>query len=275
MEDLETRMHKAMTADKDALGASLKDPSGKVVMALLSNPNITEDHLYVLAKRRDLPGDVLEAIGGRKFSAEGQRVKLALVNNPRTPRRVALGFLRSIELRDVAFVTRNKMLPTELRQAAEGMLKDRIPTLPLGIKVTLARQVSEEVIKALLMFDDGQLIKACFENPWMNEAVVLWALNHRGIPAAVVGFIASSPKWSVNYRVRFALARNPHTPIDKAAGFVRGMKSMDLRYLFNDPAVPVDVKVQVEIVLEGKGEPIHPPREGGRVIGIREEDTED
>lgn len=271
MEDLEARIQNALTAGKDALGASLRDPSGKVVMALLSNPNITDDHLYVLAKRRDLPGDILAVIGGRKFTAHGHKVILALVNNPRTPRRIALGFLRSLELRDVAFVTRNKMLPTELRQAAEGMLKEKIPTMPLGIKVTLARLVSEEVIKALLMEQDPQLIKACFENPMMNEAVVLWALNHRGIPASVVGFIAASPKWSVNYRVRFALARNALTPVDKAVGFVRNMKSMDLRYLFNDPAVPADVKVQIEMALEMKGEPIHPPREGGRVIGIWEE----
>lgn len=272
MDKLEARIQKAQSADKDAVGAMLRDPSEKVVMALLSNLNITEDHLYILAKRRDLPGDILGGIGGRKFSAHGYKVKLALVNNPRTPRRVALGFLRSLELRDMAFVTRNNMLPTELRQAAAGMLKEKLPTLPLGIKITLARQVSEEVVKTLLVEEDAQLIKACFENPRMNEAVVLWAVNHRGVPAVVVGFIAHSPKWSANYRVRYALIRNALTPVDRAVEFVQKMKSTDLRYLFNDPAVPVAVKVQVEIELEKKGERLSPPSESGRIVGIADED---
>jgi hypothetical protein len=272
MEKLEERIQKAMAADRDAVGALLRDPSDKVVMALLSNPNITEDHLCILARRRDLPGDVLGAVGGRKFSAQGYKVKLALINNPRTPRTAALGFLRSLELRDVAFTTRNKALPTELRQAAEGMLKEKLPTMPLGIKITLARLVSEEVVKTLLMEEDPQLVKACFENPRMNEAVVLWAVNHRVTPARVLEFISASQKWSASYRVRFALVRNALTPVEKAIDFVQKMKSTDLRYLYNDPAVPASVKVQVEIELEKKGERLTPPSEGGRIIGIADED---
>ncbi|HLB24840.1 MAG TPA: hypothetical protein VJM83_00780, partial [Nitrospirota bacterium] len=182
----------------------LRDPSEQVVMALLSNLNITDEHLLVLAKRRDISGRALEAIGGRKFSDEGYVVKLALVNNPKTPRRTALGFLRYLKLRDMAFVTRNKMLPTELRQAAEGMLREKLPTLPPGLKITVARMVSEGLIKVLLMEQDGQVIKACFENPRMSEAVVFWALNHASTPAGTVRAIAFQPKWSANNRVRFA-----------------------------------------------------------------------
>lgn len=268
MEPLDSRINKATAAGPDAIGPMLKDPSDKVILALIDNPHITEDQLLVLAKRRDLAGEVLGILAARKFSAEGYKVKLALVNNPKTPRRTALSVVRGLAVRDMAFVTRNKMLPTELRQAAEGMLKEKIPTLPMGIKVTLSRQVSEEVLKEMLKDGTPQLIRACFENPLMRESVLVWALNHDTVPAAVVEFIAGSSRWSAAPNVKYALARNRKTPIGDSIRVVREMKSQDQRTLYNDPAVPANVKVQIEIELEKKGQPLSPPAESGRVIGI-------
>lgn len=268
MEKLDARIQRAMSAGRDEIRALLNDPSDRVALALLSNTGITEDDLLVLARRRDLPGDVLGGIAGRKFTADGYKVKVALVNNPRTPRRTALGMLRDMRLSEMAFVTRNKQLPTELRQAAEGILKEKLPTLPVGIRVGLARQVSEDVVKAMLLDGNPLLIKACFENPRMKEAVVIWAVNHKNIPAGVIEHISNDAKWSSNYSVRFAILRNPHTPVDRSMEFARGLKSMDQRFLYNDPSVPAVVKVELEVELERKGEPLSPPKESGRVIGI-------
>ena len=271
MEPLDSRIHNAIAAGPDAIGPMLRDPSDKVILALIDNPHITEDQLLILAKRRDLPGEILGILSARKFSVEGYKVKLALVNNPKTPRRTALSIVRGLAVRDMAFVTRNKMLPTELRQAAEGMLKERIPSLPMGIKVTLSRQVSEEVLKVMLKDGTPQLIRACFENPMMRESVLVWALNHETVPAAVIEFIAASPKWSAPPNVKYALVRNSNTPIGDAIRFAREMKSQDQRMLYNDPTVPVNVKVQIEIELEKKGLPLSPPSESGRIICIPED----
>ena len=254
----------------------LKDPSGKVALALLANPNITEEELIALARRRNISGEVLGSIAGMKVAAKEYRLAAVLANNPRTPRRVALGLIRRLRLGDMASVTQNKLLPTELRQAAEGILRDKLPSIPLGVRISLARQVSEEVLKTLLLDDTPQLVKACFENPRMKEAVVVWAVNNEKAPGGVIGFIADSPKWSAYHHVRFALLRNRRTPIVRALGLVSGLKAADLRFLYNDPSVPVAVKVQIEIELERKSEPLSPPREAGRVIVLRDEqDDED
>ncbi|MHB8174061.1 MAG: hypothetical protein ACYDFU_06330 [Nitrospirota bacterium] len=203
---------------------------------------------------------------------EDYRVKLALVTNPKTPRRMALGFLKDLRLRDLGFVARNRAIPTELRQAAEGMIREKLPSLPPGIKISLARQVSEEVVKALLVEGNPFVVKACFENPLMNEAVALWAVNHKKTPLATIESISKHPKWSVRKSVRFALARNPHTPIGRAIEFVHGMVVSDQRFLYNDPSVPAAVKVQVEIELERKGQPLFPPNDAGRIISMPEEE---
>lgn len=276
MESLDTRIKKAMTGPREVIRGMLKDPSDKVALALLSNPNITEEELIALARRRNISGEVLGSIAGMKVAAKEYRLAAVLANNPRTPRRVALGLIRRLRLGDMASVTQNKLLPTELRQAAEGILRDKLPSIPLGVKISLARQVSEEVLKTLLLDDTPQLVKACFENPRMKEAVVVWAVNNEKAPGGVIGFIADSPKWSANHHVRFALLRNRRTPIARALGLVSGLKAADLRFLYNDPSVPVAVKVQIEVELERKSEPFSPPREAGRVIVLRDEqDDED
>jgi len=268
MDSVEARVKRAMTADGPVIRGMLRDPSDKVVMALLSNRNITEDELVVLARRRDLGSEVLGVIAGMKAAVKEYRLLSVLVNNPKTPRRAALGLIRRLRLRDMAFVTQNKALPTELRQAAEGVLKDKLPSVPLGVKVGLARQVSDELLKTLLLEDEPIQLKACFENPRMKEAVVIWALNHGRVPSAVVDFIAVHPKWSSYYTVRFALIRNRHTPLEKSLAFAVDMKSMDQRFLYNDPSVPAAVKAHIQIELERKGQPLYPPREEGRTVGI-------
>jgi len=275
MEHLDARIRKAMTSEREALRGMLRDPSEKVVIALLSNGNITEQELIVLARRRDLSSDTLGAIAGMKAASKEYRLANVLVNNPRTPRRMALSLLRKLRIRDMAFVTRNKSLPTELRQAAEGIVKDKLPTIPLGVRVGLARQVSEELIKVMLLDRDQQQMRACFENPRMKEAVVLWAVNHEAVSPEVIAYISGHPKWAACYSVRFAMARNRYAPIERVIGFVAGLKAMDQRFLYNDPSVPVSVKVQIEIELERKGQPLYPPREEGRIIGIPDEDDAD
>ncbi len=180
--------------------------------------------------------------------------RLALVTGPKTPRRVALSLLKDIRPLDLARITRNTALPAEVRRAAEGVLAARLHSLPSGVKLTLARLVSEDVLKALILESDAMLVKACFENPCMKEAVALWALNHAGIPACVVEYIAGSPRWSVLYPVRMAMLRNRHTPVEKALDIVQGMKSQDLRFLYAEDSVSMPVKVQIEVELERRGQ---------------------
>ncbi|HEY3347013.1 MAG TPA: hypothetical protein VGK71_05265 [Nitrospirota bacterium] len=206
---------------------------------------------------------------------EEYRTALALVNNPRTPRRTALGLIRQLRPRDMAFLTRNKAVPTEIRQACEALLREKMQGMPLGVKITLARMVSEDVVKSMLLNDEPNLIKACFENPALKETTVIWLLNHRGIPARVIAFIAGHPKWSAQYHVRFALVRNSHTPFERASEFVHCLKGNDLRFLYNDPTVAVALKVEIEINLERKGQPLAPPRDEGRVIGMPEDAGDD
>jgi len=273
MDAVEKRVKRAMTGSREEIWPLLRDSSEKVLVALLSNRNITDEEVVVLARRRNVSGEVLGMIAGRKRSPREYEIHAALVNNPKTPRRVALGILRRLRLKDLAFVTQNKMLPTELRQAAEGIMKDKLPSVPLGVRVSLARQVSEEVIKQMLFDDTPQQVKACFENPRMKEMVVVWAVNHKRVPAGVIEFISDHPRWSSNYSVKFALLRNAHTPADRAVRFVKGLKANDLRFLYNDPSVPVYVKVEIEIQLEKKEQPLYPPREEGRPVGIRDEDV--
>ena len=54
MDEIEKRVRDALDANTDGIGKFLKDPSDKVILSLLANRNINEEHLVVLAKTKAL-----------------------------------------------------------------------------------------------------------------------------------------------------------------------------------------------------------------------------
>jgi hypothetical protein len=56
--------------------------------------NLSEDLALALVKRRDLSSEVLERLGKSVAAMKSRKLRLAVVRHPKTPRHVALLFLR-------------------------------------------------------------------------------------------------------------------------------------------------------------------------------------
>ena len=57
---------------------------------------MNEDAALSLLKRADLPTDVLEQLGKNRSVLKSRKVKLALVEHPKTPRHVSLPLVRQL-----------------------------------------------------------------------------------------------------------------------------------------------------------------------------------
>ena len=95
---------------------------------------------------------------------------------------------------------------------AEEVILTRVPHLPVGEKLTLARRGPSRVAGAILAEGHAQAIKLALANAFLTEAQVLKVLAKPGVPERVVAAIAQHSKWSCQYNVRVALVRNAHTP---------------------------------------------------------------
>src|SRR6202451_4180937 len=212
-DELSTRMHNAQSAPKEDLQSLIHESDEETLLALLENPHIEEPHISQMLERLDLSANVLTAIAekGKWTASEGVRLRLA--RHPRTPRRFAMALLRQLYLFDLVRLSLLPSTPAEIRRIAEELMITRVPQLPVGQKLTLARRGPARVVGALLAEGHPQATKLGLANAFLTESQVLKVLAKSGVPERVVAAIAQHPKWSCQYNIRLGLLRNAHTPV--------------------------------------------------------------
>jgi hypothetical protein len=243
------RAQHAHFAPKEDLQALIHETEEETLLALLENPLLEEPHISQMLERLDLSATVLTAIAreGKWTASEGVRLRLA--RHPRTPRRFAMALLRQLYLFDLVRVSLLPSTPAEIRRVAEELMVTRAPQLPIGQKLTLARRGPSRVVGALLAEGHPQAVKLALANVFLTESQVLKVLAKSGVPERVVAAIAQHPRWAVQYNVRVALLRNPHTPIPVVLAFLPNLTLRDLKDLAELEGVSPHVRryIQKEI----------------------------
>jgi hypothetical protein len=211
------------------LDTLIHEGDAEVLLALLENPNMQEPQVSRLLERLDLSAELLESVAkeGKWSSSESVRIRLA--RHPHTPRRVALSMLRQLFLFDLVRVSLLPSAPADIRRAAEELIIARVPHLPIGEKLTLARRGPARVAGAVLAEGHPQAVKLALANSFLTESQVLKILAKLELPERVVVAIAQHPKWSVQYNVRVALVRHPHTPVPALLEFLPDLTLGDLQ----------------------------------------------
>src|SRR5437773_1869589 len=252
MPDLKNKdRERALIATGEELAGLVHHPSAEVLLALLENPALDETQVCLLLERKDLPGEILEEIARRKALLKSYRVKRSLAFHPRAPRLISLRLLRDLYLMDLVQVAILPGVSAELKRSAEDQLLARLPQLPLGQKITLARRGPARVAGALLAEGHAQVISIVLDNPYMTEAQILRALSREKLPVAVIPAIVRHHKWSITYNVRLALVRHPSAPLATILSYLPELTVSDLREL----AAPGLVRKALPKYLQAKGHP--------------------
>ena len=207
------RLHWALTAGKEELFQAVTDPSMELLKALLNNPQLDENHLLALLKRRDLSGELLNMIYKLSLATDNHELKVALVHNPATPPHITLALLPHLylfELVEICYLT--NMTPDQ-KVAAERAIIQRLPTTPLGNKITLARRSTPAVVEALLKEGDPRLMEACLANPYLKEGAIFCYLNGPNTTPDGISAVARHPRWKGRVNLQLAILRNPKTPV--------------------------------------------------------------
>ena len=209
----------------------LRDDSPDSLRELAQSPTLNEEQLILLLARKDLPGELIEEIAQRKPLLRSYTVKKALVLHPHTPRIVSLRMLRDLYLMDLVQLTLTPGALAELKRNAEEQLIARLPQLPLGQKVTLARRGPGRVAGALLAEGHEQVLSIVLDNTNLTEAHVLKALSRPKITPRVVEAVSRHAKWSHSYNVRLALVRQPSTTLSTVLAYLPELTVSDLKEL--------------------------------------------
>jgi len=238
--------HRAPAATGEELAALLHSDDEQVLLALLKNPAIAETDVAVLLARKSLLAAVIEEICNRREWFKTYALKKALACHPHTPRLVSLRLLKELYLMDLVQIALLPGVSVELKRNAEDQLATRLPQLPLGQKITLARRGPARVAGLLLAEGHPLVVPVALDNSHLTAAQILKVLAREGVPESIVQAIAHHRKWSCDYNVRLALVRNPATTLAVSLSFLPELTVSDLRELAAPGIVPERLRKYLE-----------------------------
>ncbi len=173
------------------------DNAIKTFPATAAEAELTEDLALALLKRADVQAETFEKVVKNSSLAKSRKVKLALVQHPKTPRHILLPLLRHLFTFDLMRVALMPVVAADIKIAAEESLINRLDKLSLGEKLSLARRASGRVAAALLNDATPRVIAAALENGRLTEARVIKELSRRDAKTGLIEMICNHPKWSV------------------------------------------------------------------------------
>ncbi|HEY4742814.1 MAG TPA: hypothetical protein VIH76_19620 [Candidatus Acidoferrales bacterium] len=237
---------RARQAPAEEIPALVHDKNEVVLVALLENPALDESHVHILIQRLDISATVVAAVAQQTKWLKNESLRLALAVHPHTPPRVANPIVRQLFVFDLVHVSLAPSAQPETRRIAEEMLIGKIPQIPIGQKLTLARRGPSRVAGAIIQEGHVEATTAALGNPFLAESQILKVLAMSGTPARVVTAIAEHPKWSCHYNVRLALVRNRHTPLRAIMAFLPNLTAQDLKDISTLPGIPPNIKVYIQ-----------------------------
>jgi hypothetical protein len=240
------RTSEARSASRDELRGFLHDASEEVLLTVLANPHLTETDVCILLERLDLSDKILGSIAAHPSWKKSEAVRFRLARHPHTPRRIALHLLRDLFLFDLVQVSLSPSTPAETRRVAEEAILRRLPHIPIGQKLTLARRGSARVAGGVLAEGHPQSATLALNNPFLNEAQILRVLARSHVPERVVMAIARHPRWSCQYNVRLALIRHPAAPLTAVLRFLPDVTLRDLRELTAATTMPETMRTYLK-----------------------------
>jgi hypothetical protein len=250
--DDSTAARVASTAVEIPLPEAVHSTSPESLTAAASDLGLTEDLALVLLKRADLPAQALEKLSKNGSVMKSRKVKLALVEHPKTPRHISVPTVRHLFTFDLMQVALTPVVPADIKMAAEESLINRLEKISQGERLSLAHRASGRVAAALLLDPEPRVIHAALENSRLTESAIIKALMRHATPVAFVVAVCHHPKWSPRREVRIALLRNEKTPLVRALEFARSLPAAMVREILHGSSLPAGVKVSLQKDIEAR-----------------------
>jgi hypothetical protein len=196
--------------------------------------------------RRAVPIRFLEIVSATVPFSDDARLLAAVVLNPRVPRHLALRLVPNLFWRDLADVAAGPRVAGAVRVRAEFVLKDRVPELRVGEKVTLGKIATPAVLAILLADPDAKVLRACLQNPRLREEDLVTAIRQDTAPRALLENVPESWRWRDSYAVRLALVLQPRTPLGVSLGQISSLLPADLLRVVDAPGLRPLVQITAE-----------------------------
>jgi hypothetical protein len=115
----------AIRGNREARTILVRDSNRVVAGAAIRSPRITEQEVLAASKSRSVSDEVIRIIANSKEMAKSYAVKMALVQNPKTPMQVSMRFLTLLREADVRGLAKNKNVPQAVANQARRLMQTK------------------------------------------------------------------------------------------------------------------------------------------------------
>lgn len=245
-------LHKALTSSGEELLLILQQASAEILKAALRNPALAENHLTALLKRQDLGEDLIKSICKLSLTEANHNLKVAIARHPNTPAPQLLAILPHLHLFELFNVCLLPDITPDQKVAAERVIIQRLPLIPLGNRLTLARRATSALLEALIKEGDPRLVEICTANPRLKEGTLFQFVRSGAATAETLSMIARNPRWQNRSTLREAILTNPKTPLIWFTLWLPGMKLPNIKRLVTSNRLTPAQKKAVEERLKGR-----------------------
>ena len=210
--ELVQRLQRALLAEGDELFSLVQDPAPEVLRTLLKNRHLAEEHLLTLLRRRDLGEDLLKALHQHELATTSYRLKVALALHPKSPPPVLQALLTHLHLFDLLGICLHPATTPDQKLAAERTMVQRLPGVPLGNRITLARRAPSTLLVELLGGGEAQVVTAALDNPRLKEGSLVQYLSGGRATSHAITAIFRHLRWQQLPSIRLTLLKHPQTP---------------------------------------------------------------
>ena len=247
----------AETGSRELRALLLKDGNSEVQDAVINNSRITEVEIVAFARSAKISSSLLSKIAANRDWLKNYQLRLALVNNPKTPLPLALKLIATLRDADLTNLAKRKDLPEEVVVAADKTMAQRAPATPqqekdekraksryqeiqdLSVpdKVKLAMSGDKEARSILIKDSNKQIQTAVLDSPRITEPEIVAIANSRNVGEDILRKIASNRDWMKNYQIRVGLVNNPKTPLTIGLRIISTLMMSDLKRLAKSKGV--------------------------------------
>lgn len=122
------RVKLALSGSKTQRLILIKDANKMVSMAVLESPKIGIDEILLLARDRSVAGEIITKISKRRDWTKNYNIIFELVQNPKTPVKDAMSYVKQLHIRDLQMVSRDKNITPTIRQLALNYYREKNST---------------------------------------------------------------------------------------------------------------------------------------------------
>lgn len=115
----------ATLGNKEARTLLLRETNKLVAMAAIKSPRITDGEVFGMAQSKTCQEDVLRYIYSSRAWTKNQKIRLALIKNPKVPGAISMKFLGTLRESELKDLIGDRNVPALIQQTAKRMTEKK------------------------------------------------------------------------------------------------------------------------------------------------------